>query len=1142
MTPDLYTSRKGPLLGLLLLTLPALPVFAGNYTNDFSGGTTGLTIYPRPGTPTPPLVRPTGGNPDGYFKLTDAENGAGGTVIFPNFEAGTAVEAFDFRVDARVGAGTNPPADGFSISFVRPGDDLLDDGNGFSGSPGGEANLPEEGSKTGLAIGFDTWDSGSGDVVGFSVKLDNVTITQIPVDTRNPSDPADATSLETGPQGGGIAAITWQPFRANLKADGNLDVYWKGVKVIDNLATGYSPSPGQIVFAARTGGANAAFHFDNLSLSTSAVSKAALSTANLTNAGFDIKIVDFGTTSQFQPTTTGPNAITMQVDGAPVTLEPGNVSKAGNTTTITYAPTVPFDPGSPHTFSVTGKDQIGATVVGSGTLRAPYFPLVINGPEGAVGSWGLREWKKGSDLAPNLNGNRPLGSVVTQIKDLNPGDPGVTDLASVPVMNHSDPDAPGGKGNFNNEIPFPSNIAAIDDNNLVGIGKTKIVVPAPGNYTFAVHSDDGAGLRINGGPSGNTSRFVNVYGGGTEIDAGDPQTAVFADYTGDSNIHAVYNFTQAGTYDVTFVAFEGGGGGYWELAWAPGVFQNDRDTNLWTLVGNPADPAVPPTVPKYATNLKTPPGVAGKFGVRAYRGATGVDNLEKASNFLRDTTRLPSDDDGQTVEGLVPFINFRDPQDGNGGILGHKEPFVGNTPSAEDNVVTVARARITIPTTSDYTFWGQGDDGFMLRLKGINGAPNPRFKRATQGGNEGAGRFEMSNPNELFYENGTGNSNTRGIVELAAGEYDVEYIHWEGGGGYWFELIAAQGSWPHGAEPPGGWQAVGYNSPATGPVPVPGLAEPGWTVESSTPGRPEFTFSIAGAEAAIDATLADAGAPAAKNSVYDDLNFIDPEDGNVGGFGNSRPWPLNTGGGDDNFGVRATGTLNITEAGEYLLGFQGDDGGYMSINGAGNPFFTSIFETNHPNDAVILEETPGSGITNLIRVQVGTGNSRTIVRTTLAVGTYQLKTLVYEGGGGSWWEVIGTKAAGDLVPFSLLAKGSGSSKPDPDGLQLTAQPQPELQVTNFTYDRDTTEYFFTFDSVFGATYQMQYTIGFQAEGAPASPLKWNPVPNQSAESATSFLGQGLSTTRRGSVSALLSSSGGQLPDDSKVFFRVKRLP
>lgn len=1120
---------------LLLLGAMAGPLHGISY--DFDTTPAGLTIYNRIGGAIPgPEIRTTGGNPNGYFKLTDAVNGAGGTVIFPNSAPGTAIESFDFLIDVRVGAGTDPPADGFSISFVRPGDDTLDDGEGFSSAPSGEANLPEEGSKTGLAVGFDTYDSGSGDVVGFSVKLDNATVLQYALPTRNPADGADPTSLETGPRGAGVEGLTWQPFRANLKADGRLDVYWKGVKVIDNLITGYSPSPGQIVFAGRTGGLNAAFHFDNLTLNTTAVSKAALSGFRLTNSAYIIQVTDLGTTSVFQPTTTGPNAITLEIDGQPVALAPANVAKTGGVTTISVPPPVTPDPGSTHVFTVSGRDQIGAVVTGSGSVKAPVFPVAVNGPAGSLGLWGIREWRKGSDLTPGLTGNTPLGSVITQTAFLNAGDPGVTDRTAVPVVNHSDPEDPGGRGNFNNDFPFIGNIEGAPDNNVVMIGKTQISVPSAGSYTFAIHSDDGAALRISGGPSGNTGRFTSVTGNGTQIDPGDPQTVTFVEYTGDSNIHGVYEFSAPGTYDVLMAAFEGGGGGFWELAWAPGSFASDRDTNTWMLLGTPTDPSIPATTPKFAVNLQSPPGTAGNFGLRTYLNATGVGNLAQASDFLRTTNRHPGDADGFTIDALRPILNANDPGNGGGGVIGNDTPFPGDTGGGQDNVVTVARGRIMVPATSTYTFWGQGDDGFLLRIKGVNGAANPKFIRATQGGNEGAGRFEMSNPNELFYENGTGNSDTRGIIELPAGQYDLEYIHWEGGGGFWYELSAAVGSWPHGSNPPTGWQAVGYDTPVTGPVTIPGIAEPGWTVESATPNRPEFAFSIAGAEAAIDATLADVGAPAAKISTWDSLNFNDPEDGNNGSFTPNNNWPLNTPAGDNNYAMRATGTMNITVAGDYFLGFQGDDGGYLFINGPGNPVFSSIVSTNHPAQAIIGEEVAGSGINNAIRVEVGTGNSRTIVRTTLAVGSYTLKTLVYEGGGGSWWEVLGSAAAGDFFNIPLLVKGPGSTALDTEGLLIAAQPQTELTITGFSANAETGAYTLTFGSTFGRNYQVEYTTGFQAAGAPASPLKWNVVPLLS-----NVPGYGISTSVTGNVTDLLTSAGGQLTDLNKVFFRIRAL-
>jgi len=866
----------------------------------------------------------------------------------------------------------------------------------------------------------------------------------------------------------------------------------------------------------------------------SLITLAGLESASLTNAGWVITLRDFLPNSVVNPAT-----VTLNIDGSAVT--PTSVTKSGAVTTITYNPLPPFyDSATNHTFAVRAKDQSAPAVpniTANGTLRSPVFPPTLAGPAGAVGSWGLREWHKGSSLVPSAAGTTVLGAVVAQVATLNPGDPGVTDATGVPVLNHSDPENPGGKGNFNNDFPFIANIPGADDNDVAVVGKTRIVVPAAGLYTFAAHSDDGIGIRINGGPSGNTGKFVSVTGGGVQIDSGDPQTATFSDYTGDSNLHAVYSFSAPGTYDVLVVAFEGGGGAFWELAWAPGSFGADRDTNTWSLVGSPADPSLPAFTPKFATQLPGPPGTAGNFGMRVYRNATGVDNLGKTSDFVRTTTRQPNDGNDDVVDVLSPYLNFGDPGNGNGGVLPSDEPFPGDQPGGQDNVVTVAKGRINIPTTGTYTFWAQGDDGFLLRIKGVNGAPNPKWSRATQGGNEGAGRFEMSNPNELFYENGTGNTNTRGIITLDAGEYDLEYLQWEGGGGYWYELAAAPGSWPDNTTPLNGWQAVGYDFTGSGLITNPGMAAPGWTVESSTPGRPEFSFNIAGGEAAIDATLADDTAPAAKTSTWDFIDFNDPQSGNDGSYTPNNVWPLNTSGDDNNYAMRATGTLNITVAGEYLLGFQGDDGGYLFINGPGNPVFSSIFSTNHPAQATIGEEVSGSGINNAIRVEVGTGNSRTLVRTTLAVGSYTLKTMMYEGGGGSWWEVIGSGAGSPFLTQPLLAKGPGSTFTDRKGLLLTAQPQAELAITGYTADQNTGDFSLTFGSILGNNYSVEYTTGLsQSAGGPASPLKWNTAPAP----LDSFPGNGQSTTVSGNVTTLLAP-GGQLPDLSKAFFRVRRL-
>ena len=103
--------------------------------------------------------RASGGVDDsGYLSLTDAVGGAQASIIFP--PVADPISAFKFGVDARIGGDRDRPADGFSINIVRAEDPILAEprGSGYaveSQFPG-LGGLQEEGSQTGLGIGFDT--------------------------------------------------------------------------------------------------------------------------------------------------------------------------------------------------------------------------------------------------------------------------------------------------------------------------------------------------------------------------------------------------------------------------------------------------------------------------------------------------------------------------------------------------------------------------------------------------------------------------------------------------------------------------------------------------------------------------------------------------------------------------------------------------------------------------------------------------------------------------------------------------------------------------------------------------------------------------------------------------------------------------
>jgi hypothetical protein len=767
---------------------------------------------------------------------------------------------------------------------------------------------------------------------------------------------------------------------------------------------------------------------------------------------------------------------TLELDGVPLPSELISLSKTGKVTTVTV--TGELDPGQTYSY------YLQVPLVGNsfhditGTFQTQRLAETLPGPEGTVGSWGIREFKV--TTATDINSAMAAAISTTDASMYVDG--------VAPVLNHSDPDTngPRSSGNFNNDFPILSDEPG--DQYWVVVGKTKVSIPAPGVYTFSIQSDDGFAMRISGAGGG---RFISTYGPGT-IDPGDNRTLMLDGGTANSDTRGVYEFDAAGEYDLMYLGWDGGGGGYHEVSWAPGQFAALRDTNTWTLVGTPSDPSLPPFRPRYVAAPAGPIGTASGFGVRTYLEVRTPDggtygDLLGISDFLANTTRIPSTDP-LTFDGTIPYLSASDPQ----ATGGRGEfPVPGNSPADDDHVASVVKGTIAIQTAGYYTFWCESDDGFLLRIKGTNGNPNPSFKRVTQGAGDGNGRFEMSNPNEMFFDAPTGNADTRGIIYLAAGHYDIEFIHHEIGSGFNYVLRSAAGEWPHGTDPANGFQPVGF-TPLTENVLVPYMKDD-WKVESSTPNRPEHTSSIGGSRAAINATLADPSAPEAKTSFWPSINFVDPETNATAGHHEpSNPWPLNTPADDDNYAMRADGVLVITTPGEYHLGFQGDDGGYMYIdglNGLATPSWLGVAFSNHAAQVRIEELVPDSGINNAMVLEIGTGNSRTLGRVNLEVGEYRIRTLMFEGGGGSWWEVIGAK--GDVnspstFVYPLLAKGTANSSvavraglPLVEPGSVVTPPGDPLNLSGFTVTGSpVTGASFSISSTEGKTYRVEATTDF----------------------------------------------------------------
>ncbi|MCP4194549.1 MAG: PEP-CTERM sorting domain-containing protein [Planctomycetaceae bacterium] len=230
-------------------------------------------------------LRDEGGLDDsGYLSVTDASNGQRGAIEFPDvLEGGSYDGAVKIQADLRVGGGTARPADGFSFNLVRPDDDLLGTGEGYASSQAGEGNLPEEGSMTGLAIGFDEWQSGEADpdatdedcgdpelydCVGISVRVDDEVVAQTPFPFLN-GEVDDLDSLQTGPDATDPEDLEWAPFMIELSPENNLLIEYKGREVFNEVID-YERGPGQLFFGGRTGGANSNHHIDNIYISVGA--------------------------------------------------------------------------------------------------------------------------------------------------------------------------------------------------------------------------------------------------------------------------------------------------------------------------------------------------------------------------------------------------------------------------------------------------------------------------------------------------------------------------------------------------------------------------------------------------------------------------------------------------------------------------------------------------------------------------------------------------------------------------------------------------------------------------------------------------------------------------------------------------------
>src|SRR5690242_5094760 len=369
----------------------------------------------------------------GCVNLTDSTNQTS-AFLLPTIDNGLVVKAF--TLECLVGLGDwygNPPGYGFSVNYARGTDpiiglieSLIDPGrggrtDGWAGNQdigGTELNLPEEGTQTGIAVGFHTWgrgsppvggSDGSNDVRGISVRVDGKQVIRVPMpdilfaDGDNHDYANDATTLITGPFSnggfsngptvsiGGLAVpaygnpdngdgtfappalgkrLNWCPMKVSVDETGVLNLWWKGSNIVQNLQTTYGPGPGRIIFGASTGVAMEYVAIDDVKIVTLPSDSSFPVVYVFPDAnGFRYDELS----DPFYPNTTN---LVVKLDGNTVT--PTSLTNSGGRISLSYQ--LPagqyFASGSMHRLEFLFQDAYGLSITEYKTFYLPYYVTV----------------------------------------------------------------------------------------------------------------------------------------------------------------------------------------------------------------------------------------------------------------------------------------------------------------------------------------------------------------------------------------------------------------------------------------------------------------------------------------------------------------------------------------------------------------------------------------------------------------------------------------------------------------------------------------------------------------------------------------------------------------------------------------------
>jgi hypothetical protein len=760
-----------------------------------------------------------------------------------------------------------------------------------------------------------------------------------------------------------------------------------------------------------------------------------------------------------------------------------------------------------YKFSILAETTQGDDYEESVTLRSHMLPVEIRAgliaPPNATVGWDVLDIKTAGFPAPLVaitnaadQAHRDAVNVM-----LNGTDP-VT--GTTKLVNFADPEGAGGGGDWCPDDAHVSNVVGVAEDNFVSLCRTVITIAEgeQGDYTFRIRGDDGYAIRITGATfTGKAGAAANV------IDPTDPSTAGFLAPTGDTNAFLHCNFPAAGDYLVEFLNWELGGGFYQELAWAAGTHSNLNGTKDWFLVGDMSNYEGVSCWGVIPEAIIPPISSEGGWATHIWYDANTVNTLADTMNFLRGVG-VGSTFSSEFI-GDLPALNHSEGAV-NAGRINPTLTYPG-TPSA-DRVAMLSHAKIVSTADGLYTIQIRSDDGFLFRFA------DPMNQFSAINGN---GILHPSALYEISHPAGTGDSNTRATVFLPAGEHDAYFVWWEGGGGSHFEITSMAGLQP----------IEGAPFTLLDPTPIPagplitgiGTTAAGWEVTSTVPGATDFVAGNGTLNADAAPFLDAVGA----TTNHDEINFTDPQSGGGGSaLRNVVPWPGNTPADDNDYAMRGTAVLEITEAGVYAIGFQGDDATYLDI--IGQPW-DSIAESLV--GAVLAERSPGSGTFDRMTFDAGTGNSRTVGLITLTVGQYPIEFGFVEDGGGSFVAIFGGKTD-NYVPGVLMVpigvNTAGETNQSAAGIHVGKSVAPTFEITAFTNDTGTEEISVTFTSNSGVNYAIDVTTSL-ASG------EWGEASDAVGEAGSTLV----SVSYANVIAGLALPNGSPIPEN--LFWRVRNV-